>query len=119
MATKKTFMPKLEEDQMKEHPAMSFISRSEDAQEEDARTQAAIRLQSAEEARLLFKERIYSEYKTARASLLFRPSVKTSLERLAILHKTSVNEIIGNLAEAYVVEHLEELEKINSVLDGE
>lgn len=54
------------------------------------------------------------EKKTTRVNLLFRPSTKQNIEKLAYLHKTSINDFINTVIDEYIEAHSEEIERYNS-----
>lgn len=54
------------------------------------------------------------ERKSVRVNLLFRPSTKTAIDKLAFVNKTSINDLINTVLDAYIEEHQAEIEKYNS-----
>lgn len=54
------------------------------------------------------------ERKSVRVNLLFRPSTKDSIDKLAFINKTSINDLINTVLDAYIEEHKADIEKYNS-----
>ena len=54
------------------------------------------------------------EKKTTRVNLLFRPTTKQNIEKLAYLHKTSINDFINTVLDEYIEAHKEDIERYNS-----
>lgn len=54
-----------------------------------------------------------TETKTARVNLLFRPSLKQNLEKLAQMKRTSFNDLMNTMAAEYVEAHQDEIDKFN------
>lgn len=100
---KKTFIDKIAEtENIQNHPAMSWISQPKTEQKPDVGT--------AQPSRTPQKET-----KSIKINLLFTPTVKNGLNMLARLHNTSINSIVHKLAEGYLEEHKEELEKVSEL----
>lgn len=60
------------------------------------------------------KRKPKGETKTERVNLLFRPSVKEGLEKLAFVNKTSLNDLLNTISEEYISTHAAEIEKYNN-----
>lgn len=89
MASKKSFKASVQESTS---PASAFISTpSEETASEEKR-----------------------EKKTTRVNLLFRPSTKQNIEKLAYLNKTSINDFINTILDEYIEAHKEDIERYNS-----
>lgn len=54
------------------------------------------------------------ETKSVRVNLLFRPTTKQNIEKLAFLHKTSINDLINTVMDQYVEDHSDEIKKYDS-----
>jgi predicted HicB family RNase H-like nuclease len=54
------------------------------------------------------------ERKSVRVNLLFRPSTKANIEKLAFINKTSINDFINTVLDAYIEEHTEDIEKYDT-----
>ena len=59
------------------------------------------------------------EVKSVRVNLLFKPSVKDSMDKLAKMKQTSLNNLIGEILEAYINEEDSQklIEKYNDVFN--
>lgn len=55
------------------------------------------------------------EVKSVRVNLLFRPTVKRNIEKLAQMKQTSINDLLNVVMAEYIEEHYSEIEKYNSV----
>lgn len=54
------------------------------------------------------------ERKSVRVNLLFRPSTKENIEKLAHLNRTSINDFINTVLDAYIEEHRADIAKYDS-----
>lgn len=54
------------------------------------------------------------EKKTTRVNLLFRPSTKKNIEKLAYLNKTSTNDFINIILDEYIESHKEDIDRYNA-----
>ena len=59
------------------------------------------------------------ETKTKRVNLLFRPSTKKNIEKLAFVNHTSLNDLISTVMEEYVAAHAADIERYNSFFGEE
>ena len=55
------------------------------------------------------------EVKSVRVNLLFRPTVKRNIEKLAQMRQTSINDLCNVVMAEYIEEHYSEIEKYNEV----
>jgi len=55
------------------------------------------------------------ERKSVRINLLFRPSTKKSIEKLAYLSHTSTNDFINTVLDEYIAAHAEDIAKYDSI----
>ena len=54
------------------------------------------------------------ETKSVRINLLFRPSTKKNIEKLAFVNHTSTNDFINNVVDAYIAAHADEIARYDS-----
>ena len=59
------------------------------------------------------------ERKSKRLNLLLKPSLFEDLRKIAQLQRTSVNDLINTVLEAYRGEHTEDIEKYKAVFESE
>ena len=59
------------------------------------------------------------ERKSKRLNLLLKPSLFEDLRKIAQLQRTSVNDLINTVLEAYTGDHAEDIEKYNTVWESE
>ena len=55
------------------------------------------------------------ETKSVRVNLLFRPSTKTNIEKLAYLKKSSLNDFINTVLDEYISEHEDDIARYDSI----
>jgi len=90
---KKTFKPTVQETTS---PASAFISQP-----------AELTATAATEGN--------EERKSVRINLLFRPSTKRNIEKLAYLKHTSTNDFINTVLDEYIAAHAEDIAKYDSI----
>ena len=56
-----------------------------------------------------------SERKSVRINLLFRPSTKRAIEKLAFMRRTSTNDFINSVLDEYIAAHAEDVAKYDSI----
>ena len=95
---KKTFRASV---QAAESPAKAFISESE----------AEITQEKKEDIQ------VKQENKSVRINLLFRPSTKKNIEKLAYVNHTSTNDFINTVMDEYIAAHAEEITKYDRFFD--
>ena len=54
------------------------------------------------------------ENKSVRINLLFRPSTKKNIEKLAYVNRTSINDFINTVMDEYIAAHPDEIAKYDS-----
>lgn len=54
------------------------------------------------------------ENKSVRINLLFRPSTKKNIEKLAYVNRTSINDFINTVMDEYISAHPDEIAKYDS-----
>ena len=54
------------------------------------------------------------ENKSVRINLLFRPSTKRNIEKLAFVNHTSTNDFINTVMDKYIAAHADEIAKYDS-----
>ena len=54
------------------------------------------------------------ENKSVRINLLFRPSTKRNIEKLAFVNHTSTNDFINTVMDKYIADHADEIAKYDS-----
>ena len=59
------------------------------------------------------------ENKSARINLLFRPSTKKNIEKLAFIHHTSTNDFINTIMDEYIANHAADIERYDSFFSEE
>lgn len=59
------------------------------------------------------------ERKSIRVNLLFKPSVKRNIEKLATMQQTSINDLIGVVMEQYIEDNAEMINRYNSTFGEE
>ena len=59
------------------------------------------------------------ETKSVRVNLLFRPTTKRNIEKLAFVNKTSINDFIHIVLEEYIAAHSKDLDKYNQFFTEE
>ena len=89
MASKKSFKTSVQETTS---PASAFISAPSEETASETKT----------------------EKKTTRVNLLFRPSTKKNIEKLAYLRKTSINDFINTVLDEYIEAHKEDIDRYNA-----
>ena len=58
-----------------------------------------------------------SEKKSVRINLLFRPSTKRNIEKLAYVNQTSTNDFINTVMDEYIAAHADEIAKYDSFFE--
>lgn len=59
------------------------------------------------------------ERKSVRVNLLFKPSVKRNIEKLALMKQTSINDLISVVMEKYIEDNAEMINRYNSTFGEE
>lgn len=59
------------------------------------------------------------ERKSIRVNLLFKPSVKRNIEKLATMQQTSINDLISVVMEKYIEDNAEAINRYNSTFGEE
>lgn len=54
------------------------------------------------------------ENKSVRINLLFRPSTKRNIKKLALVNQTSINDLINTVMDEYIAAHADEIAKYDS-----
>jgi allophanate hydrolase subunit 1 len=62
---------------------------------------------------------IKQETKSVRVNLLFRPTVKRNIEKIAHMRQTSVNDLINMVMAEYIEAHQDEIDEYNRVFGDE
>lgn len=97
-------------------PAMQFITPTAEA---PAAPVPASDIPAPDPAQAAHGESLTTERKTRRMNLLMQPTLAASLQKLATMQRTSVNDLICTAMQAYVEAHADQLLQYAQVFEGE
>lgn len=97
---KKTFRDNL----LKESsPASKFITEPAESSEYDDNQTA--------------NEQPVKETKSVRVNLLFKPSIKSDMDKLAVMNRSSLNNLMNDIAAEYIRAHRDDLDRYDNTFD--